>query len=123
VPVKQTAYRLDGALKASFQAGDEAVYRMALAEPDQVIRTLPSFEKWKSSMIERPVEGHFTLTPPLPDRASLPKRLSDELEWIDLVPYRNTLLRLTVFPDGMMKLSTHPAGLAFGPIDTSKNKQ
>ena len=74
-----------------------------LAKTDQVIRALPSFENGKFSMIESPVAGHFTLTPPLPDPASLPERLSDELEWIDLVPYGNTLLRLTVFPDGMKK--------------------
>ncbi len=38
---------------------------------------------------------------PLPDPESLPERLADAVEWIDLVPYGNTLLRLTVFPDGM----------------------
>ena len=72
-----------------------------LVKTDQVIRALPSFTDGKFSMIERPVDGNFTLTPPLPDPESLPERLSDELEWIDLVPYGNTLLRLTVFPDGM----------------------
>lgn len=71
-----------------------------LLETGQVIRALPSFEDGKFSMVERPVEGHFTLTPPLPDPESLPESLSDEIEWIDLVPYGNTLLRLTVFPDG-----------------------
>ena len=74
-----------------------------LLEPNQVIRFLPSFENGTFRMIESVVEGHFTLTPPLPDAESLPERLSDELEWIDLVPYGNTLLRLTVFPDGMKK--------------------
>jgi hypothetical protein len=74
-----------------------------LLETNQVIRAIPSFENGKFSMLERPVEGHFTLTPPLPDSESLPERLSDELEWIDLVPYGNTLLRLTVFPDGLKK--------------------
>jgi hypothetical protein len=72
-----------------------------LLEANQVIRAIPSFEGGKFRMIERLVEGHFTLTPPLPDSESLPERLSDELEWIDLVPYGNTLLRLTVFPDGL----------------------
>jgi hypothetical protein len=72
-----------------------------LLETDQVIRSIPSFEGGKLRMIDRPVQGHFTLTPPLPDPESLPERLSDELEWIDLIPYGNTLLRLTVFPDGM----------------------
>jgi uncharacterized protein len=52
---------------------------------------------------QRQVEGPFTLTPPLPAPEILPDRLSEELEWIDLVPYRNTLLRLTVFLDGMKK--------------------
>jgi hypothetical protein len=72
-----------------------------LVETDQVIRGLPSFAGGKFRMVEQPVEGHFTLTPPLPDPESLPERLSDELEWIDLAPYGNTLLRLTVFPDAM----------------------
>ena len=72
-------------------------------ETNQVIRAIPSFKDGKFSMIDRPVDGHFTLTPPLPDPDSLAERLADELEWIDLVPYGNTLLRLTVFPDGMKK--------------------
>ncbi|MBN1873303.1 MAG: glycoside hydrolase family 127 protein [Anaerolineae bacterium] len=74
-----------------------------LVETDRVIRSIPSFEDGKFCMVDRPVEGHFTLTPPLPDLESLPERLSDEVEWIDLVPYGNTLLRMTVFPDGMKK--------------------
>jgi hypothetical protein len=74
-----------------------------LVETNQVIRAIPSFKDGKFSMIDRPVDGHFTLTPPLPDPDSLAERLADELEWIDLVPYGNTLLRLTVFPDGMKK--------------------
>ena len=70
-------------------------------EPKEVLRFVPSFENGRFRMSERGAEGHFTLTPPLPDAESLPERLPDELEWIDLVPYGNTLLRLTVFPDGM----------------------
>ncbi len=72
-----------------------------LVETDQVIRTLPSFENGKFRMIERQVDGRFILTPPLPDPESLPERLAEAVERIDLVPYGNTLLRLTVFPDGM----------------------
>jgi len=72
-----------------------------LLETDQVIRSIPSFEGGRFRMIDRPIQGHFTLTPPLPEPQSLPERLSDELEWIDLIPYGNTLLRLTIFPDGM----------------------
>jgi hypothetical protein len=75
----------------------------ALVETNQVIRALPSFEDGKFSMLERTVDGHFTLTPPLPDPECLSERLSNEIEWIDLVPYGNTLLRLTVFPDGITK--------------------
>jgi hypothetical protein len=71
-----------------------------LVETDQVIRALPSFEDGKFRMVEHTVEGHFTLTPDLPDPEILPKHLSDELVWINLVPYGNTLLRLTVFPYG-----------------------
>jgi uncharacterized protein len=74
-----------------------------LVETDQVMRNLPSFENGKFSMVERQVKGHFRLTPPLPDPNNLGERLSDTLEWLDLVPYGNTLLRLTVFPDGMKK--------------------
>jgi len=74
-----------------------------LFETDQVIRALPSFENGKFSMLERPLYGHFILTPPLPDPQTLPARLADAVEWIDLVPYGNTLLRLTVFPDGMKR--------------------
>jgi uncharacterized protein len=71
-----------------------------LVETDQVIRALPSFENGLFSMLEGPLDGHFILTPPLPDPETLLVRLAPELEWIDLVPYGNTLLRLTVFPDG-----------------------
>lgn len=74
-----------------------------LVETDQVIRALPSFENGKFSMLEGSLDGHFILTPPLPDPETLPARLADEVEWIDLVPYGNTLLRLTVFPDGTQK--------------------
>lgn len=72
----------------------------SLVETDQVIRGLPSFENGKFRMVEHLVKGHFTLTPPLPEPESLPDRLADEIEWVDLAPYGNTLLRLTVFPDG-----------------------
>jgi hypothetical protein len=74
-----------------------------LVETSQVTRALPSFENGKFSMLEQPVDGHFTLTPALPDPETLSKGLSNELEWINLQPYGNTLLRLTVFPDGMKK--------------------
>jgi uncharacterized protein len=77
----------------------------SLVETDQVTRLLPSFEHGKFSMLEHQVQGHFTLTPPLPDPASLSESLSEEVEWINLVPYGNTLLRLTVFPDGMTSLN------------------
>lgn len=75
----------------------------SLVETDQVIRALPSFAGGEFRMVEHLVEGSFTLTPPLPDPLSLPERLADAIEWINLVPYGNTLLRLTVFPDGMKK--------------------
>jgi uncharacterized protein len=74
-----------------------------LVETSQVTRAVPSFENGKFSMLEHTVDGHFTLTPALPDPDSLTKCLSYKTEWIDLVPYGNTLLRLTVFPDGMKK--------------------
>jgi hypothetical protein len=52
--------------------------------------------RWKSG--ERAIHGDFTFTPPLPDPGSLLSRLEDQVEWIELVPYGATLLRLTVFP-------------------------
>jgi hypothetical protein len=44
----------------------------------------------------RPIAGEFALTPSLPE--SLVGRLSEDEEWIELVPYGCTLLRMTVFP-------------------------
>lgn len=51
----------------------------------------------------REIQGDFTFTPPLPDPETLPARLSDTVEWIELVPYGNTLLRMTVFPQAVGK--------------------
>ena len=69
-----------------------------LAETDRVNRLLPSFENGRFRMVEHEVEGRFTLTPPLPAPDTLAERLADETERIELVPYGNTLLRLTVLP-------------------------
>jgi hypothetical protein len=49
-------------------------------------------------MLESEVDGQFTLTPPLPDPATHQQRLSPDSERIELIPYANTLLRMTVFP-------------------------
>jgi uncharacterized protein len=89
------------ALKVSVPA--RQVKGWSLLEANKVIRALPSFENGRFRMTESLVDGQFTFTPPLPNPENLPDLLADEVEWIDLVPYGNTLLRLTVFPDGMKK--------------------
>lgn len=42
--------------------------------------------------------GPFEFTPPLPDPAALDRRLSRRIEWVTLIPYGCSHLRLTVFP-------------------------
>jgi uncharacterized protein len=74
------------------------VQHWSLVEADQVSRLLPSFTNGRFRMVEHQVDGRFTLTPPLPDPETLPERLSEDVERIELVPYASTLLRLTVFP-------------------------
>lgn len=43
-------------------------------------------------------EGDFAFTPPLPDPATLSKRFGPQ-QWVDLVPFGCTRLRMTIFPD------------------------
>lgn len=52
--------------------------------------------KWQHG--PRVIKGEFAFTPPLPAKRTLKTRLSDGVEWIELVPYGSTLLRITVFP-------------------------
>ncbi len=47
---------------------------------------------------EREIKGDFTLTPNLPEVRGLGGRLASEVEWIALVPYGATTLRMTIFP-------------------------
>lgn len=54
--------------------------------------------KWHFGL--RTLHGSFVQTPPLPAPAGLKARLSDQEEWVTLIPYGCTLLRLTVFPQG-----------------------
>ena len=71
-----------------------------LEHPSEVTRALPSFIDGRFRMVEHRVRGSYTLTPRLPSTSTLAHRLSDDVETITLSPYGNTLLRLTVFPDG-----------------------
>ncbi len=71
-----------------------------LEQSSEVTRALPSFVDGRFRMVEHRVRGNYTLTPPLPSTSTLTHRLSDQVETITLIPYGNTLLRLTVFPDG-----------------------
>jgi uncharacterized protein len=62
-------------------------------------------EIWSEGKLQQ-LEAHagsreyFTFTPQLPDPATLPERLGEELETVTLVPYGCTRLRITIFPDG-----------------------
>lgn len=44
------------------------------------------------------VEGQFALTPPLPDNKMMEKGRSNKVEWIRVIPYGCTKLRISVFP-------------------------
>ncbi len=74
------------------------VQAWTLLATDRITRRLPSFTDGRFRMVEHDVRGDFVLTPPLPDPDTLLERLSESVETIELVPYANTLLRLTVFP-------------------------
>jgi hypothetical protein len=55
------------------------------------------------------LRGRFTLTPQLPDPATLAARLGRALETVTLVPYGCTRLRITVFPDATAALQERRA--------------
>ncbi len=58
-------------------------------------------EIWQDGAItEVEDHGRYRLTPSLPEPDTLADRLSDEIEWITLVPYGCTRLRITIFPQG-----------------------
>lgn len=51
---------------------------------------------WKTARIKK--NRNASLTPPLPDPATLKQRLSKRVETVTLVPYGCTHLRITIFP-------------------------
>ena len=67
---------------------------------ESIYRFTHWFEDGELQRGDRRARGNFLFTPPLPNPAQLAARLSKSVEWIDLVPYGSTLLRMTVFPQG-----------------------
>jgi hypothetical protein len=54
---------------------------------------------WEMTGKEK-VKGNFQYTPPLPEPEKLPAMLSKDVEYVTLIPYGCSKLRITIFPKG-----------------------
>ena len=54
---------------------------------------------WKMTGKEK-VKGNFQYTPPLPEPEKLPAMLSKDVEYVTLIPFGCSKLRITIFPKG-----------------------
>lgn len=61
-------------------------------------KVIESLRWWDEGFMVKQAHGNFSLTPQLPDPGTLPGRLGLREEWVRLVPYGCTHLRISIFP-------------------------